>query len=329
MSTGREYHKATLLTNGLVLVSGGVSISPFFTYLSSAELYNPASGSWSDAGSMTGAHYHQSSTLLPDGRVLIAGGSSSSSATNRTEMYDPIQPSFSSWRQGPPLTNSRSFHTATLLPEGRVLIAGGGVGGGVSLASVEIYDSGYGVNPAWQPQVSQATAAGLYGSVTISGSEFNGISEASGGNSQNSATDHPVLQLRSLENGLTTFPLASSWSSNSFVSAPLANFPPGNAVATVFVNGIPGTSAVVNVAVPVPVPVILTNVQRLTNGAFQFTFTNTPGALFGVLATTNPALPLSNWTGLGIPAEVAPGQFQFTDQQAVTGTVRFYCVRIP
>jgi len=97
----------------------------------------------------------------------------------------------------------------------------------------------------------------------------------------------------------------------------------------VFVNGIPSTSLVLNVAVPVASPVLLTNLQRLTNGSFQFSFTNTPGTLFGVLATTNPSIPLSNWTGLGTPVEIAPGQFQFTDAQTATGTQRFYCVRVP
>jgi hypothetical protein len=61
----------------------------------------------------------------------------------------------------------------------------------------------------------------------------------------------------------------------------------------------------------------------LTNG-FQFTFTNSVGALFGVLTTTNLALPLSNWTALGGVTEIAPGQFQFTDPQATNGGRRFY-----
>jgi hypothetical protein len=138
-----------------------------------------------------------------------------------------------------------------------------------------------------------------------------------------------VLQLRSLDSGQTTLLLASSWSSNSFTATSLSNFPPGNALATLFVNGIASTGAVVNVAVPAPTPVMLTNMRRLPDGTFQFAFTNTPGALFGVLATTNAALPRSNWTGLGFPVELAPGQFQFSDAQAVTAAQRFYCVMIP
>ena len=61
----------------------------------------------------------------------------------------------------------------------------------------------------------------------------------------------------------------------------------------------------------------------MTNGAFQFGFTNSVGALFGVLATTNLSLPLTNWTALGGVAEISPGQFQFTDPQATNSDAAF------
>ena len=101
-------------------------------------------------------------------------------------------------------------------------------------------------------------------------------------------------------------------------------FPPGYALATVFVNGIPSTGSVLNITVPVPATTTLTDARSLTNGACQFCFTNCVGALFGVLATTNPAQPLSNWTALGGVTEVSPGQFQFTDPQASNIACRFY-----
>ena len=67
----------------------------------------------------------------------------------------------------------------------------------------------------------------------------------------------------------------------------------------------------------------------LTNRAFQFAFTNTVGATFGVLVAADPALPLSNWTTLAGASEVSPGQFQFTDPQATTAARRFYRIRSP
>jgi hypothetical protein len=84
---------------------------------------------------------------------------------------------------------------------------------------------------------------------------------------------------------------------------------------------------VLNVSVPVPAATTLTDTRRLTNGACQFCFTNSVGALFGVLAATNPALPMTNWTALGGAAEIAPGQFQFTDPQAANIVRRFYRLR--
>jgi hypothetical protein len=63
-----------------------------------------------------------------------------------------------------------------------------------------------------------------------------------------------------------------------------------------------------------------------TNGSFQFSFTNTPGAVFGVLASTNIALPLSNWTALSGVTELSPGNFQFTDSQPPPDQ-RYYRVR--
>jgi hypothetical protein len=73
----------------------------------------------------------------------------------------------------------------------------------------------------------------------------------------------------------------------------------------------------------------LVNEQRLGNGAFQFTFTNTPGASFTVFATTNLGLPFSNWPPIGTVPEIASGQFQFTDTQATNSRLRFYRVRWP
>ena len=66
--------------------------------------------------------------------------------------------------------------------------------------------------------------------------------------------------------------------------------------------------------------------RKLTDGSFQFTFTNNPGALFTISTATD--LAAANWTLLGGAMEIAPGQFQFTDTQA-TGSRRFYRVQSP
>ncbi len=66
------YHTATLLPNGKVLVAGGFNGG--FTILTSAELYDPASGSWTATGSLNTARAYHTATLLPNGKVLVAGG---------------------------------------------------------------------------------------------------------------------------------------------------------------------------------------------------------------------------------------------------------------
>jgi hypothetical protein len=78
-----------------------------------------------------------------------------------------------------------------------------------------------------------------------------------------------------------------------------------------------------------PVPPYLTTPTRLANGSLQFVFANSSGTFFSVLASTNPALPFSNWTVLSGVTEVSPGQFQFTDPQATNNPRRFYRVRSP
>jgi hypothetical protein len=67
----------------------------------------------------------------------------------------------------------------------------------------------------------------------------------------------------------------------------------------------------------------------LGNGAFQFSFSNSLPWSIRVLTTTNLLLPLTNWTTLGAPSNIAPGLFQFTSQPAASETQRFYTVCSP
>jgi len=85
----------------------------------------------------------------------------------------------------------------------------------------------------------------------------------------------------------------------------------------------------VNISVPVATAVTLNSPKKMANGAFQFSFTNAPGAQFGVVAVTNPTILPTNWTSLGGAVEIGPGQFQFTDAQAPGIPQRFYRVRSP
>jgi streptogramin lyase len=78
----------------------------------------------------------------------------------------------------------------------------------------------------------------------------------------------------------------------------------------------------------IAVPTLLTGATILPNGSFQFSFTNTPGATFTVLSSTNVALPLNEWTPAGAPVENPPGQYVFTGA-AATNTQTYYMLRWP
>jgi len=323
LTTGHARHTATLLPNGKVLVAGGFDSS--FSPSSSAEMYDPVSGLWTVASPLTRQRVDQTAALLSNGKVLVAGGFGDGFLSS-AELYDPAT---GNWTVTTAMIDALDGQRATLLPNGQVLFIGGYAGSnGVSKA--ELYDVGLGFRSSWQPQIATANSPlSLGGSLVLTGSQFRGVSGGSGGNSQDSPTDYPLVQLRSIESGQTTFLLSTNWSTNSFASLPVWNFPPGNALATVFVNGIPSTSSVVNISVPVPTKPNLTSAKTLSNGSFQFAFTNSVGALFGVLATTDLELALTNWTVLGGVIEISPGQFQFTDPQSTNNQRRFYLVRSP
>jgi Galactose oxidase, central domain len=133
MIEGRSYHTATLLPDGRVLVTGGLGTDDGHATaeLDSAELYDPRSGSWIATGKMIEAHSYHTATLLPDGRVLVAGGVGSSQNYASAELYDPRS---GSWTATGKMIEGRSDHTATLLRDGSVLVVGGN-----TLASAEVY----------------------------------------------------------------------------------------------------------------------------------------------------------------------------------------------
>jgi hypothetical protein len=179
--------------------------------------------------------------LLPNGHVLVTGGLDGDALAS-CELYDPAR---GDWTRTSDLAVARYVHTATLLPNGEVLVAGG-----LSLccfgdtATAEVYNVGLGFSRDWQPEINAATlVAG--NRLWLTGSRFQGISQASGGNYQDSSTNYPVMQLRSIDNNEVTFLLADpvrGWADGNFLSSPLSDFPFGPALVTVFTNGIPSSA---------------------------------------------------------------------------------------
>jgi len=138
MAVRRHTHRATLLSDGKVLVTGGKNGG---TTLKSAEVYDPSKGTWLSVGDMSSPREGHTATLLASGKVLVVGGFNGTTALNTAELYDPLARTWTTLLNN--LVTPRQVHTATLLADGKVLIAGG-INGPVLSANVlkkaEVYD---------------------------------------------------------------------------------------------------------------------------------------------------------------------------------------------
>lgn len=181
MVTPRRDHTATLLSDGKVLVAGSVPADQ----VPAAELYDPVSGTWTATGAMATSRSGHTATLLPDGKVLVAGGHQGGAprGSPSSELYDPIS---GAWTPtGNMITPTPRYgHTATLLPDGKVLVAGGTIGGFDPLASAELYDSQSGAWSATQgmvaPRSSHSATLLPDGRVLVAGGRGSAAASASG-----------------------------------------------------------------------------------------------------------------------------------------------------
>jgi len=153
LPAARSDHTATLLPNGKILVTGGNDTTSHFP--AKAEIYDPATGTWTATGSLAAARSKHTATLLPNGKILVAGGLyfdiQGEHHLASAEIYDPAT---GTWATTGSLAEARSDHTATLLPNGKVLVAVGHNSGGI-LASAAVYDPATG---AWVGAGSMAAA---------------------------------------------------------------------------------------------------------------------------------------------------------------------------
>jgi Kelch motif/Galactose oxidase, central domain len=143
MSTARENHQATLLSNGQVLMTGGdYGASDPPSYPAIVEVYDPATGTFTAAGSLSAGRVGHTATLLTNGAVLVTGGCVYTSffdpmnCSASAELRDPTSGTFTATSS---MTVARNGHTATLLTNGMVLIAGG-ANNNTALATGELYN---------------------------------------------------------------------------------------------------------------------------------------------------------------------------------------------
>jgi N-acetylneuraminic acid mutarotase len=122
MNSIHAYHAATLLKNGKVLLTGGHNGA----YTTISEIFDPSGnsnqGTWTTSAAMPEARGHHTSTLLNNGKVLVAGGANHSNYLSSAIIYDP---DLNTWSSASSMNYARAFHTANLLPDGRVLVVGG------------------------------------------------------------------------------------------------------------------------------------------------------------------------------------------------------------
>jgi N-acetylneuraminic acid mutarotase len=144
MNVGRVSAQAALLGNGSVLVMGGcINNDCLSSTTKSAEIYNPANGTWTLTGSMGKGRAEFVSTLLPNGKVLVAGGCTAYSAngcTSVTAAAEIYNPATGAWSSAGNMLAARMAMTATLLTNGKVLISGGQTAASDALSSAELYD---------------------------------------------------------------------------------------------------------------------------------------------------------------------------------------------
>ena len=169
MNSARSNHASVVLADGRVLVAGGNGPAGA---LDSAEIYNPATNSWTSVASMSEARADLTATLLADGRVLVAGGGS-------LDVFDPESGSFS---YAGALNPPRNGHAAALLQDGRVLLSGG-MSSGSAIMFADIFDPASQVLHVASPlgtARSGHTATSLAdGRVLIAGGSTNGVDLAS------------------------------------------------------------------------------------------------------------------------------------------------------
>lgn len=181
LTVGRGELAAARLADGRVLALGGLGLvngSP--ANLASAEIYDPAAGTWTATGSMSTPRRNAIALALPDGRALVIGGDQDTAAC---EIFDPVTGTFSPTGS---LLTSRGYMAAAVLQDGRVLVVGGYSASFVDQSSAEIWDPASG---NWSPTGAMSAARAGLSATTLE----DGRVLVAGGNSSNVFPPAPEL----------------------------------------------------------------------------------------------------------------------------------------
>ena len=219
------------------------------------------------------------------------------------EVYDPAT---EMWSPTAPLATERESHTATLLPTGKVLVIGG-YGPNGYRASAEEYDD-TGAPQEWRPVIT-SPAQQYPGEVFhITGSRLQGLSEASSGNTQSSATNLPIVSFLALEGGTLTRVTSLNSFSNTQVSIRTPFVPNGYYILSAMANAIHGGQLVLVNKAPPSIPIV----------AAPESFVNTSKPVIG--GTAEPGNTVLIWLDGAVVKTTqvgAQGQWSFTPESAL------------
>jgi hypothetical protein len=151
LDAGRVLHTTSMLPDGRILVVGGFGFDETDepTLFDSAAAWDPATGVFVEVGSMAVGRVDHRAAVLPNGKVVISGGLGyegdapdpeadiGPSLVTLVEVFDPVTDSFSAAGR---ISEGREYHTATALPDGRVVLIGGGDHEAEELAGLEIWE---------------------------------------------------------------------------------------------------------------------------------------------------------------------------------------------
>jgi hypothetical protein len=235
---------SALLPNGRVLFVGGYTIQDTFppvgtryTVYNNAEEYDPSTDTWTSLTPMHQLRAGETATMLPDGDVLVAGGVSEiqtadfvHGALASAELYDPQT---DAWSAVAPMNLARTEHSATALPSGNVLVAGGGdCGSGVCLgfggsgdccaaSSAEVYNPTANTWTFTPPVTTGLRHTAILlpsGGVLVTGGSFEPI---------------PMPNLNTAEIYASSYPPDESSAQQPVIAPPSSGPPPGPVISNV------------------------------------------------------------------------------------------------
>jgi hypothetical protein len=242
MGMARSRHKSVVLRNGTVLVIGGLPVTGgLVKSTSTCEIYDPVSNTFSPTGRMNFGRTHATAVLLPDGRVLVAGGNGTNnlnptflSGHNTAEIYDPTT---GSWSMAGQMSVTRAFEPwSVYLPSTNSIFVGGGLdsGGTVATLNIDVYDVASGtwsVSPTKLNSFRTRAVALLMnnGTILASGGETLGLSTPELYIPATSTTTYPKYASGKM-NG--TYQIVSVPSSTQFTVQSIAGYATSSSGAT-------------------------------------------------------------------------------------------------